>query len=93
MQPTVGRIVYYKAYGTPGGEFKPGAERAAIITQIYPDSYESEVVDLCVLNPTGMFFNQRVPRDTNGAGGTWDWMPYQKGQAAKTDALKEKETP
>ena len=31
--PTVGRIVHYHSYGTPGGEFKP-LPRAAVVTQI-----------------------------------------------------------
>lgn len=78
MKPTVGRIVYYKSYGTPNGEFKPD-DRAAIITQVHSDT----VVDLCVLNPTGLYFNQKVEQDktVTGKSGTWDWIPYQKGQA------------
>lgn len=31
--PTVGRIVHYKSYGTPGGEYEPEC-RAAIITSV-----------------------------------------------------------
>jgi hypothetical protein len=83
MVPTVGRVVYYKSYGTPNGEYKP-EDRAAIVTRVHTD----ECVDLCVLNPTGMFFNQSVMRDEEGNGGTWDWMPYQKGQAKKTEELE-----
>ena len=82
MKPTVGRIVYYKSYGSPNGEFK-SEDRAAIITYVHND----DVVDLCVLNPTGMFFNQRVSHDFDGRGGTWNWMPYQLGQAKKTEEL------
>jgi hypothetical protein len=84
MKPTVGRIVYYKSYGTPNGEYK-SEERAAIITAVHSD----DVVDLCVFNPTGLFFNTNVVRDETGKGGTWDWMPYQKGQAKKTDEVTE----
>ena len=83
MIPTVGRIVYYKSYGTPGGEF-PSVDRAAIVTNVHPQLSEmdtNQYVDLCVLNPTGMFFNLRVPQGPNP--GQWDWMPYQKQQAAK----------
>jgi hypothetical protein len=83
MKPTVGGIVYYKSYGTPGGEYQ-SEDRAAIITRVHTD----ECVDLCVLNPTGMFFNTSVTRDEEGRGGTWDWMPYQKGQAQKTEELE-----
>ncbi|WP_036634207.1 hypothetical protein [Paenibacillus massiliensis] len=78
MQPTVGRIVYYKSYGTPNGEFVP-EDRAAIVTGVVNDS----TVHLCVLNPTGMYFNLNVEQGNDG--GQWDWMPFQKGQAAKTE--------
>ena len=82
MKPTVGRVVYYKSYGTPGGEY--GSEdRAAIITAV--EDEEKGIVSLCVLNPTGMFFNQGVTQGDRG--GQWDWMPYQKGQAQKTEQV------
>lgn len=57
QKPSVGRIVHYISYGTPNGEFKP-EHRAAIITAVHDES--DEQVDLCVLNPTGMYFNQGV---------------------------------
>lgn len=79
ITPTVGRIVYYKSYGTPGGEYK-SEDRAAIITRVHTP----ECVDLCVLNPTGMFFNTSVMYSNENQGGTWDWMPYQKAQAEKS---------
>lgn len=80
MKPTVGRNVYYKSYGTPNGEFKP-EDRAAIITAVHSDT----VVDLCVLNPTGLFFAQKVEQGTDG--GKWDWIPYQKEQHAKQNVF------
>lgn len=85
--PTIGRIVHYTSYGTPGGEH--GKEcRAAVITAV--DEYQSSEdggfvghVDLCVLNPMGLFFNrgvhQEVPADeiepgpSGRTGGTWHW--------------------
>lgn len=33
MKPTVGRIVHYQSYGTPGGEYLP-EPRAAIVTEV-----------------------------------------------------------
>lgn len=93
MTPSVGRIVHYVSYGTPGGEYRSEC-RAAIVTAVddYQDSGASDVhighVDLCVLNPTGMFFNRQVMQhngdvghDHAGAeipqrsypGGTWHW--------------------
>ncbi|WP_405154766.1 hypothetical protein [Paenibacillus sp. FSL K6-0108] len=82
MQPTVGRIVYYKSYGTPNGEFKP-EDRAAVVTGVVDEN----TVHLCVLNPTGMFFNTNVKQGSEGGQG--DWMPFQKEQAAKTVARNE----
>lgn len=75
--PTVGRIVRYVSYGTPGGEHK-STDRAAIVTEtgVSPDG-AGTTISLCVLNPTGMFFNEHVPCDThvNPRGGTWHWPP------------------
>lgn len=94
QQPAVGRIVHYVSYGTPGGEYKSEC-RAAIITAV--DRYQEpkpddEVfvghIDLCVLNPTGMFFarglhqhNGDLGHDHAGEeiparsypGGSWHW--------------------
>lgn len=81
MIPTVGRIVYYKTYGTPGGEYQ-SEDKAAIVTRVHTE----ECIDLCVFNPTGLFFNISVMQ--GGNGGQWDWMPYQKGQASKTEEIE-----
>lgn len=70
-KPSVGRIVHYVAYGTPKGEFPSGVHRAAIITEVINDVY----VCLCVLNPSGMFFDQSVRMDgsESPSSGTWHW--------------------
>lgn len=81
--PSVGRIVHYVAYGTPGGEFPAGICRAAVITetnavvpgttiQLGPDGKQLSV-GLCVLNPTGQFFNRGIKYDEAKAPGTWHW--------------------
>lgn len=59
-QPAIGMPVHYVAFGTPGGEY-PKTCRAAFITEITDDPAQS--AGLCVLNPTGMFFNLAVPYD------------------------------
>jgi hypothetical protein len=87
MKPTVARNVHYQAYGTPGGEFQSVA-RAAIITDVaalVPDAtlkdplaYGDERnyrVGVCVLNPSGIFFNAACPFDPDGKPGTWRWPP------------------
>jgi hypothetical protein len=80
--PSVGRVVHYVAYGTPGGEYPAGAHRAAIVTDVHnPDAPES-VLSLCVLNPTGLLFAVGVYYSADGAPGTWHWpefVPPQKG--------------
>lgn len=69
QKPSVGRIVHYVSYGTPGGEYTSQC-RAAIITET--DS--SDTVGLAVLNPTGMFFNRTTVHDEDRKqGGTWHW--------------------
>lgn len=85
--PSVGRIVHYVSYGTPGGEYTSQC-RAAIITEVVPiegaDAAQAEVenwdedqrcrVSLAVLNPTGMFFNTGLWQDeAHKRGGTWHW--------------------
>lgn len=88
-KPSVARNVHYVAYGTPGGEFPAGVHRAAIITEIYygPEASQPPTgttlqiredgvcmsVGLCVLNPTGQFFNRGVRYDPDGKPGTWHW--------------------
>lgn len=37
QKPTVGRIVHYQSFGTPGGEFKSVA-RAAVVTDVHADN-------------------------------------------------------
>jgi hypothetical protein len=86
--PSVGHIVHYVSYGTPGGEY--GKEcRAAVITEVAPKSKGEgqEIVGLAVLNPTGFFFNrgcvhhEALETETmapagvaaNHPGGTWHW--------------------
>jgi hypothetical protein len=69
-KPSVGRIVHYVAYGTPGGEH-PSTDRAAIITEVDNPDDDHSAVGLAVLNPTGFFFNQHVPFGTTG--GHWHW--------------------
>lgn len=72
MKPTVGRIVHYQAYGTPGGEF-PSVPRAAVVTEVGGD--DGMTVGLCVLNPSGLFFNRGLPYADPPKPGCWSWPP------------------
>ncbi len=79
MKPTVGRIVHYQAYGTPGGEY-PCIERAAVVTQVDIPNEDPMTVGLAILNPTGMFFNPAIKFSEEPKPGCWSWMPFQKAQ-------------
>jgi hypothetical protein len=70
--PSVGRIVHYQSYGTPGGEYLP-APRAAIITEV--SGPEGDWVSLAVLNPTGVFFKENLPFAEGPTPGHWNWPP------------------
>lgn len=80
QQPSIGRIVHYVSYGTPGGEYKKEC-RAAVITQVggtQQSQIDGAVVDtigLAVLNPAGMFFQPAIEQaeDAEPKGGTWHW--------------------
>lgn len=76
QQPTVGRAVHYQSYGTPGGEYLP-APRAATITEVSEQLTSDHVPDvsLCIMNPTGLFFNQKVPFSDMPKPGHWNWPP------------------
>ena len=71
--PSVGRIVHYQAYGTPGGEYA-SVPRAAIVTEV--TDAESGVIGLCVLNPTGVFFNRSVQYSAEPKPGCWNYPPH-----------------
>lgn len=87
IKPTIGRVVWYwLAHGTPQRE-----PLAAIIAGVINDS----VVNLSVFDHEG---NQsgccgvRLIQEGDERPTTHfcEWMPYQKGQAAKTEALESK---
>jgi hypothetical protein len=74
MKPSVGRIVHYVSYGTPGGEYTSQC-RAAIITEITECYAHTKCVGLFVANPTGLFLNQHTPHNETSEqrAGTWHW--------------------
>lgn len=75
--PSVGRMVHYFAYGTPGGEFPASVARAAVITEVDTPGDPFSAVGLCVMNPSGLFFNPHVPyMDEGPLAGHWGWPVY-----------------
>jgi len=79
--PTIGRKVYYHARGT-----SPQVVRSADITEVI--DAEKGIISIAVFFPTGLFFLQNVEQGEEP--GKWDWMPYQKGQAKKTEEIEKK---
>lgn len=85
--PSVGRTVHYVSCGSPvredGTQAYTSECRAAIITETGDFTVgdgHATTVGLCVLNPTGQFFNRYVLQDEDGhAGGTWHW-PERTGE-------------
>ncbi len=77
--PTVGRQVHYRAYGTPGGEFPAGVDRAATVTEVElgPDGKPTLYVGLMVANPTGLFFNRHIAYSETMPG-MWHWPEIKK---------------
>lgn len=74
----VGDRVHYVSYGTPGGEFTSQC-RAATITEVTSEGGTDGITppraSLCVMNPTGFFFDQNLPQaETMHVGGTWHTM-------------------
>ncbi|MEU7596428.1 hypothetical protein AB0B79_25860 [Streptomyces sp. NPDC039022] len=85
QKPAVGRIVHYVSYGTPGGEHASQC-RPAIVTGVpvgalppadteHAEGWDSDtvVLDLAVLNPSGLFFNRCSQSEDDHRGGTWHW--------------------
>lgn len=71
--PSIGRIVHYQSFGTPGGEYLP-EPRAAIITGVHP-SDAALVADLTIFNPEGFHQPRRVPYADTPTPGHWNWPP------------------
>jgi len=79
--PTIGRVVYYHVPGM-------AQPMAAIVASVVGDY----TINVGFLHPDGVggaarevpHIDQRQTPDTP----CWDWMDYQKGQAAKTEALQ-----
>jgi hypothetical protein len=68
--PSVGRIVHYVSYGTPGGEYASQC-RAAIIAEVLDEHLGT--CSLVVFNPSGLFFNNCGQDEKTHAGGSWHW--------------------
>ena len=71
QKPSIGRIVHYQKYGTPGGEHL-STPSAAVITEVL--DVETNKVQLCVLNANGIYFNP-TEFSPEPKPGHWSWPP------------------
>jgi hypothetical protein len=87
ITPTVGRIVH--VYQRPGS-LDPDAPEAAIVTRVWND----RLINVAGWDANGAPFSftslpLEQPGDTHAQNCAHaEWMAYQKGQAAKTEALE-----
>ena len=104
IKPTVGRKVWYRpsAYDLMGpvpmcGSTAPGAQPLdATIIAVWGDRMVNVLVtdsmgkQFPVLSVTLLQAGDEPPKDAEGniAGRYVEWMPYQQGQAAKTEATE-----
>lgn len=69
QKPSIGRIVHYQKYGTPGGEHK-SEPSPAVITAVVSDTE----CTIFVMNPNGLYFNTALYSETPKPG-HWSWPP------------------
>ncbi len=89
LTPTVGRVVWYYPKGWRAGE----QPLAAIIAHVWSD----RCVNLAIFDANGKAIVDPPtsielchPEEDNDNQGKARWMPYQVGQAAKTEQLEKK---
>jgi threonine dehydrogenase-like Zn-dependent dehydrogenase len=84
INPTVGRIVWYRGLD--------GKTRDAVVAAVHgPFSLNLYVFGIDPMDHEQGYkttVTHADPEIEPGCLPSWDWMPYQKGQAAKTEALQ-----
>ena len=84
IKPTVGRVVLYSPL-----DAESHVRHAAIIAHVWSDT----TVSLAVFDSNGIPYNRTsvflYQDGLKPSSNFCEWMEYQKGQAAKTEALEE----
>ena len=88
IKPTVGRVVWYNPGKIYVGPDPRGQPHAGIVTYVHSDS----CVNLALFDSNGVAYSRTsvtlFQGDTDRPSGAYaEWMPYQLGQAAKTEAV------
>lgn len=90
IKPTVGRVVWYRPalHNAHAAAANENTRYAAMIAFVHSDN----MVNLGILDPNGVHFNQTsvtlVSPGEPCNPGQCEWMPYQVGQAARTEAAE-----
>lgn len=71
--PKLSDNVHYVAYGTPAGEYAPGAHRAAIVVVPLPPDAAAGTTGLCVLHPTGISWVHAFQDEVTKKPGTFHY--------------------
>lgn len=90
ISPTIGRVVlFYDSYTSKENGAQPWP---ALVCHVWGD----RCVNIAGFTSGGMFFSrssvqllQDEDEPASAASGFAEWMPYQKGQAAKAEALEQ----
>lgn len=87
IKPTIGRVVWFYPAGHSSGQ----QPNAALITYVHSDT----MINLAAFDANGVpssqtsvFLYQGVADSERPSSYFAEWMPYQQGQAAKTEALE-----
>jgi hypothetical protein len=88
IDPTPGRVVHYRPPGSHPSD-QPHAAHIAFV-------HNARLVNLMIISDDGIAYpgteipllQDGDPVPTGAHRGYAEWMPYQKGQAAKTEALQ-----
>lgn len=88
IEPTVGRVVWFYKFARGGGHKGPLAAHVCKV-------HSPQMVNLMVIDESGIAFPESSVflKQDDGETPQFDyceWMPYQKGQAAKAEQLAAK---
>ena len=91
IKPTVGRVVWFYPYSHEDFPKQPNQPLAAMVACVWSDT----CVNLVVFDANGYPHSKASVFLYQGDGdkpdsGYCEWMPYQKGQAAKAEDLEKK---
>lgn len=91
IKPSIGHVVWFTPVSNTGSsDFAPGAPLAAIVAHVHSD----RCVNLGVFDANGVVHSRcsvtlLQDDDAKPENGYYaEWMPFQKGQAAKTEAIE-----